>query len=133
MVACALACLILQGPTITRDAYGVPVVAANSWHDAFYGAGYAVAQDRLWQLENSRRLARGRMAEVFGSSFVAFAAEISEVNPLMPHYLCKHCKKSTFFMDVDPRYSFGSPARSVHRPRLLRIAPSSHRRCTPQG
>lgn len=76
MVACALACLILQGPTITRDAYGVPVVAANSWHDAFYGAGYAVAQDRLWQLENSRRLARGRMAEVFGSSFVASDREV---------------------------------------------------------
>src|SRR5206468_3247169 len=34
--------------------------------DAFFGQGYCHAQDRLWQMELTRRLAGGRLAEVFG-------------------------------------------------------------------
>lgn len=62
--------------TVARDAYGVPHVQASSWESAFEGAGYATAQDRLWQMENSRRLARGTLAEVFG---VAAAGSDREV------------------------------------------------------
>src|SRR5215208_3871104 len=39
------------GVTIVRDAYGVPDVRAGSDVDAWFGAGYAVAQDRLVELE----------------------------------------------------------------------------------
>ncbi len=32
--------------------------------------GYAVATDRLWQAENFRRAARGRLAEIFGAGYL---------------------------------------------------------------
>ena len=49
---------------ILRDRYGVPHVFATSERALFYGNGYAVAQDRLWQMERYRRDGRGEMAEI---------------------------------------------------------------------
>ena len=51
---------------IYRDDFGVPHVFAETNRGLFEAYGYAVAQDRLWQLELNRRAARGRLAEVFG-------------------------------------------------------------------
>jgi penicillin amidase len=50
--------------TIIRDAYGVPHVFAETRDALSYGAGYAVAEDRLWQAELNRRQASGRLAEI---------------------------------------------------------------------
>ncbi|MFZ4507333.1 MAG: penicillin acylase family protein [Fimbriimonas sp.] len=61
----------LDLPEIKRDSYGVPQIRAASAAEAYRGLGYAVAQDRMWQMETSRRTATGRMAEVFGPSYVA--------------------------------------------------------------
>ena len=56
------------GVTVTRDAYGVPSVRAGAPNDAWFGVGYAVAQDRLVELELFRRATQGRLAEVLGKS-----------------------------------------------------------------
>jgi penicillin G amidase len=56
------------GVTITRDAYGVPNVRAATDRDLWLGVGYAMAQDRLVQLELFRRATQGRLAEVLGES-----------------------------------------------------------------
>src|SRR5215207_4466788 len=51
---------------IYRDDFGTPHIFAGTNRGLFEAYGYAVAQDRLWQLELNRRAARGRLAEVFG-------------------------------------------------------------------
>ena len=57
----------LQKPVeVLRDAYGIPHIRAASLEDAIYALGFVHAQDRLWQMEVSRRTAAGRLAEIFG-------------------------------------------------------------------
>ena len=56
--------------TILRDAHGIPHVRAGTAHDAFFGQGFATAQDRLWHMDHDRRMAYGRWAEVVGDSAV---------------------------------------------------------------
>src|SRR5262245_32328621 len=51
---------------IIRDGSGVPHVFAECARDVFVGQGFALAQDRLWQLDYLRRRALGTLAEVLG-------------------------------------------------------------------
>src|SRR5438876_8221382 len=55
---------------IIRDSYGVPHVFAVSERDLFVGLGFAMAQDRLWQMDYLRRKATGRLAELLGALYV---------------------------------------------------------------
>ncbi|MEY5098048.1 MAG: hypothetical protein RJA36_767 [Pseudomonadota bacterium] len=61
---------------ILRDAHGMPHVYASTTSDLFYGYGYAVAQDRLFQMEMARRSTQGKVAAVLGEKFVAFDRSI---------------------------------------------------------
>lgn len=63
-------------PGIVRDSYGVPHVTGASWDDAFFKAGYAVAEDRLWQMELSRRIARGRLSSLLGPGYINADREV---------------------------------------------------------
>ncbi len=56
---------------VVEDELGVPHVRAASLHDAFFGQGYLVARDRLFQIDMEHRRDMGRMAEAFGARFVA--------------------------------------------------------------
>ena len=51
---------------IVRDVHNVPHIFADHDRDAFFGLGYAHAQDRLWQMTLLRRTAQGRLSELFG-------------------------------------------------------------------
>jgi penicillin amidase len=63
-----IAAPIAARATVTRDAIGVPHIAAASWEDAIFLQGYVTAQDRMWQMDALRRLAAGELAEVIGPS-----------------------------------------------------------------
>lgn len=56
--------------SLVRDEHGVPHIRAASDSDAYFAIGYAHAQDRLWQLELQRRMARGRLSELFGRASI---------------------------------------------------------------
>jgi len=57
----------LQVPvTVTYGPHAVPSIEASSVDDLLFVQGYVVARERLWQMDVMRRLAGGRLAEVFG-------------------------------------------------------------------
>ncbi|MEX1230008.1 MAG: penicillin acylase family protein [Planctomycetaceae bacterium] len=53
---------------ILRDAQGVPHIHAENEDDLFFAYGYAMAQDRLFQLDWLRRKGAGRLAEIIGKN-----------------------------------------------------------------
>lgn len=53
--------------TVYFDEFGVPHIYADSEKDAITALGYVHAQERLWQMELLRRIAPGRLSELFGS------------------------------------------------------------------
>jgi len=65
----------LSGPVeILDDPYGVPHIRAQSIPDAFFGQGYVVARDRLFQIDLAHRRELGRLAEAFGPEIAAHDA-----------------------------------------------------------
>ncbi len=56
--------------TIVRDNMGVPHIFASTEHDLYLACGYVHAQDRLFQIDVFRRLAQGRLSEIFGENYL---------------------------------------------------------------
>jgi len=57
--------------TIARSPYGVPTITAGSQAGMWFGAGWAQAQDRMVQLELTRRAVEGTLSAIFGPSELA--------------------------------------------------------------
>lgn len=58
---------IKNNTTVYFDDYGVPHIYADTRKEAMTTLGYVHAQDRLWQMELLRRIAPGRLSELFGT------------------------------------------------------------------
>ena len=57
----------LTGPAVVMfDAWAIPAISAETELDALRVQGFVHASDRLWQMELFQRVARGRLAELFG-------------------------------------------------------------------
>lgn len=75
LIACSPAALNTAGIkgltapiSIQKDQWGVPHIRAKTDLDAFYALGFVHAQDRLWQMELSRRIGAGRLSEILGAA-----------------------------------------------------------------
>ena len=54
------------------DDYAVPHIFAQNEKDMYFSMGYMHAQDRLWQMDITRRVAEGRLAEILGGGVLEF-------------------------------------------------------------
>lgn len=53
---------------ISRDRLGIPLIKAGTRDDALFGLGYAIASDRLFQMDLVRRTMAGRLSEIAGAA-----------------------------------------------------------------
>ena len=58
---------ISKNTNVYFDDFGIPHIYAENQKDAMIALGYVHAQDRLWQMELIRRIAPGRLSEIFGT------------------------------------------------------------------
>ncbi|WP_175989110.1 penicillin acylase family protein [Bacillus sp. Marseille-Q1617] len=59
-----------QDVEVIRDEQGVPHISAETEKDLFIAQGYVQAQDRLFQMDLSRRQASGQLSEIIGKKTV---------------------------------------------------------------
>lgn len=59
-----------ESVAVVRDEIGVPHIRAETDADLYRAQGYVQAQDRLFQMDLSRRQASGRLAEVIGEAAI---------------------------------------------------------------
>lgn len=56
--------------SVVRDQHGVPHITATSLEDLLFAQGYVTAQDRLWEMDMTRRYGNGELAEILGQDYV---------------------------------------------------------------
>src|SRR5208337_3380330 len=62
---------LTQPVMVTRDSLGIPTITATNLNDLFFAQGYVTAQERLWQMDMTRRYASGDLAVILGPDFVS--------------------------------------------------------------
>lgn len=115
---------------ILRDKHGVPHLYAQNQADLLRAQGFVHAQDRLWQMEQNRRIARGALAEVFGEA----ALDADRFSRIVGFWRAAEAELAT--LDVETRqwldwYAEGVNAYIEQRPgrlgaefNLLRVRPA---------
>ncbi|HXA27334.1 MAG TPA: penicillin acylase family protein [Candidatus Angelobacter sp.] len=66
--------------TVYRDGSGVPQIYAASENDLYYAMGYAMAQDRMFQMEAFRHVGHGTLAELTGASALPMDRAVRQVS-----------------------------------------------------
>lgn len=103
----------VSGPvSVVRDKLGVPHIRAASYDDLFFAQGFVTAQDRLWQMDISRRYAAGNLAELLGPALLrhdrrqrylqiraACEKAVGQLDAQQRHYLEMYAKGVNAFID----------------------------------
>jgi penicillin amidase len=93
---------------VLRDPHGIPHLRAQSLPDLLFAQGYVTAQDRLWQMDLSRRLAFGELAEIFGERALQFDIENRTLG------FRQVCARAAAELDPDSQQMLAAYARGVN-------------------
>jgi penicillin amidase len=94
---------------VERDHWGVPHIRASSVEDMVEAQGYVVAQDRLWQMDLLRRVARGQLSEILGSATVNIDKQFRTLG------FGRAAERDWGLVDPTTRSLFEAYARGVNR------------------
>lgn len=91
---------IVKSSYIAKNTAGMPLIAADNFHDLLFTLGYSHASDRLSQMLKLRLLAQGRLAELEGVELLNLDRLMRAINlPVDAQTLYKNAPKNlqTFF------------------------------------
>jgi penicillin G amidase len=94
---------------VVRDRYGVPHIFANSTNDAVRVLGYVHAQDRLFQMEMTRRVSQGRLAAVIGTDGLRYDRLFRTLD------LAGHARNSLSALSPEARVGLDAYAEGVNQ------------------
>ncbi len=94
---------------VERDEWGVPHIRAGSLEDLEEAQGYVMAQDRLWQMDLLRRVARGQLSEILGSTTLAIDKDFRTLG------FSRAAERDLAQMDAEPRKLMEAYARGVNK------------------
>lgn len=99
--------------TIERNRFAVPTIIAQNDEDLYFAWGYVNAQDRLFQMEFTRRVAQGRISEFAGESalkkdiflrsvgFYDIAVKgVENLDPVFKGYLQRYVEGINYYLDT---------------------------------
>ena len=95
--------------TVERDRWGVPHIRAASLEDLVEAQGYVTAQDRLWQMDLLRRVARGQLSEILGPAALRIDKQFRVLG------FSQAAQRDTTLMDAESRAVLEAYARGVNR------------------
>jgi len=100
--------------TIERNRYAVPTIIAQNDEDLYFAWGYVNAQDRMFQMEFTRRVAQGRISEFAGESalpkdiflravgFYDIAVQTMEkLDPVYKKYIQRYVDGINYYLDTN--------------------------------
>jgi penicillin amidase len=98
-----------QEVTVERDQWGVSHIRAASLEDLVEAQGYVMAQDRLWQMDLLRRVARGQLSEILGPSALSIDKNFRTLG------FGRAAERDVTLLDAEARRLMEAYARGVNK------------------